>query len=95
MSRLTIGDKIKIIKSGVARIEKHEAMPFGSTRYTTEQVAVKPNDILTFTGARTPVGQTWGTACFFKMADGREVRLPEIDSIFGPPYLDDSYFEVA
>jgi len=41
MSRLTIGDKIKIIRWGVARIEKHEAMPFGSTRYTTERVAKK------------------------------------------------------
>tara|TARA_B100001778_G_scaffold334838_1_gene348221 strand:+ start:3900 stop:4187 length:288 start_codon:yes stop_codon:yes gene_type:complete len=89
------GDKIKIVKLGEARMEKAEAQRFGSTRYTTEKITIKPGDILTFTGSRTPVGQSWGTVEFFELEDGREVRLPEIDILAGcPPILDESYFEV-
>ena len=44
------GDKIKIVKLGEARMEKAEAQRFGSTRYTTEKITIKPGDILTFTG---------------------------------------------
>ena len=92
---MKIGDRIKIVRLGEARIEKFEPQRFGSTRYTTEWITIRPGDMLTFTGYRTPVGQSWGTVAFFELTDGREVRLPEKNIAGGlPPVLDNCYFEV-